>query len=243
MASNSSLNTSTNSSLDSETVPPDLHFKSEVGFGDDGDTLFVLDGFTAIAGSQVSYQNGSALIVIKDDYQTLYNGYLIDTCTGDEDDSTYRDSVELWQNEIALMSRPIIDSPADFNFTAGTADMEIIWHPDSPYPDYYEIHRNGTLEANDLWNGSAIALGLGDVAAGVYEYRIRVYDITGNFATDVVIVTVFPRGLLGGIDPLVLVEILRGVRERVVKRAPLEVQEAMRGCHVQRLGALFFVLQ
>ncbi|MFX1560742.1 MAG: hypothetical protein ACFFBL_09155 [Promethearchaeota archaeon] len=79
---------------------------SDVAFGDDGDTLTVLDGYTALAGSTATEQGGNAFIVLSNDYQTLYNGYLIDACTTDEDDSTYRDSVELWQNEIAFMLNP-----------------------------------------------------------------------------------------------------------------------------------------
>jgi hypothetical protein len=91
------------------TEPNDLNslnFTSNIFFGDDGDTLTVLEGYTALAGSTASEQDGNALIVLSNDYQTLYNGYLIDTATGDEDDSTYRDSVELWQNEIVFMITP-----------------------------------------------------------------------------------------------------------------------------------------
>jgi hypothetical protein len=80
------------------------NFTSAYPFGDDGDTVTVLDGFTALAGSTTSVQNGTALIVANSSRQTLYNGYLIDACTGDEDDSTYKDSVELWQNEIVFMT-------------------------------------------------------------------------------------------------------------------------------------------
>lgn len=83
-----------------------VNLTSNIGFGDDGDTLTVLDGYTALAGSTATEQAGNAYIVLSNDYQTLYNGYLIDACTGDEDDSTYRDSVELWQNEIAFMLDP-----------------------------------------------------------------------------------------------------------------------------------------
>jgi hypothetical protein len=91
------------------TEPNDLNslnFTSNIGFGDDGDTLTVLDGYSALAGSTAAEQDGNALIVVSNSRQTLYNGYLIDTCTGDEDDSTYRDSVELWQNEIVYMTTP-----------------------------------------------------------------------------------------------------------------------------------------
>ncbi|MHA1588097.1 MAG: DUF4350 domain-containing protein, partial [Candidatus Thorarchaeota archaeon] len=82
---------------------------------DDGDAVTVLDGFTALAGSTPSVQNGTALIVVNSSSrQILYNSYLIDTCTGDEDDSTYMDSVELWQNEIVFMTTtPTTTAPID----------------------------------------------------------------------------------------------------------------------------------
>ena len=91
------------------------NFTSGYGFADDGDTVTVLDGFTALAGSTASVQNGTALIVTNSSgRQTLYNGYLIDACTGDEDDSTYMDSVELWQNEIVFMTTtPTVPVPID----------------------------------------------------------------------------------------------------------------------------------
>ncbi|UCH04801.1 MAG: hypothetical protein JSW05_01185 [Candidatus Thorarchaeota archaeon] len=83
-----------------------INYTSNVPFADDGDTLTVLPGFTALAGSTTDEQDGSTLIVVSNDKQTLYNGYLIDTCTGDEDNSTYSDSAELWQNEIVFMLAP-----------------------------------------------------------------------------------------------------------------------------------------
>jgi hypothetical protein len=101
-----------------------VNFTSNVNFADDGDTLTVLDGFTALAGSSATVQDGNALIVLKNDYQTLYNGYLIDTCTSDEDDSTYRDSVEIWQNEIAFMLNP--PSPDGFTLPFDTTTLLII---------------------------------------------------------------------------------------------------------------------
>ncbi|MFX1271130.1 MAG: hypothetical protein ACFFAX_05535 [Promethearchaeota archaeon] len=93
------------------------NFTSNVFFSDDGDTLTVLSGYTALAGSTTDVQDGNALIIVSNDKQTLYNGYLIDTCTGDEDDSTYRDSVELWQNEIVFMTTPGGGLPFDLDLT------------------------------------------------------------------------------------------------------------------------------
>ena len=82
------------------------NYTSSLPFTDDGDELTVLNGFTALAGSSANAQDGKAFIVMKNDYQTLYNGFLISGAQSDEDDSTYRDSIELWENEIAFMLNP-----------------------------------------------------------------------------------------------------------------------------------------
>lgn len=73
---------------------------------DDGDMLTVLPNGIPLAGLNATETAGGAIIVLRDDEQTLYNGYLIDEFTGDIDDSTYADNFELWKNEIAFMMRP-----------------------------------------------------------------------------------------------------------------------------------------
>ncbi len=72
-------------------------------FSDDGDTVIYFDGYTALAGTTATHQNGSAVIVVSEDRKTLFNSIIIDNFSTDEDDSTYMDSVELWQNEIVFM--------------------------------------------------------------------------------------------------------------------------------------------
>ncbi|MFW9803367.1 MAG: hypothetical protein ACFFFC_11975 [Candidatus Thorarchaeota archaeon] len=94
-----------------------VNFTSNVFVSDDADTLTVLSGYTALAGSTADAQDGNALTIVSNDKQTLYNGYLIDTCTGDEDDSTYRDSVELWQNEIVFTTIPGGGLPFNLDLT------------------------------------------------------------------------------------------------------------------------------
>ena len=84
----------------------EANYSSGAYFADDGDTVTVLDGFTALAGSTASVQDGNAVIVASSTRQTLYNSYLIDACRGDEDDSTYMDSQELWENQIVFMTTP-----------------------------------------------------------------------------------------------------------------------------------------
>ena len=75
-------------------------------FLDDGDAMTVRPGFTALAGTSVTAQDGNAVIVVSNVKQTLFNGFLIDDFGTDEDDSTYEDRVELWENEITFMLAP-----------------------------------------------------------------------------------------------------------------------------------------
>ncbi|MHA1212646.1 MAG: GGIII-like transmembrane region-containing protein, partial [Candidatus Heimdallarchaeota archaeon] len=76
---------------------------------DDGDRLEVYSNATALAGYTASETAGEAFIVLRNDEQTLYNGYLIDVFNEDLDDSCYRDNFELWKNEIAFMLRPKLE--------------------------------------------------------------------------------------------------------------------------------------
>lgn len=82
------------------------NYTSNGVFGDDGDAVTVLAGSTALAGTTVDVQDGTAAIVVSNDKLTLFNGFLIDNLGSDEDDSTYEDMVELWENEIVFMMTP-----------------------------------------------------------------------------------------------------------------------------------------
>ncbi len=89
-------------------------------FADDGDAVTVQDGFTALAGTTADVQDGRAAIVVSDDKQTLFNAFVIDNFGTDEDDSTYEDRVELWQNEITFMLLPPDGGGTPFNLDPTT---------------------------------------------------------------------------------------------------------------------------
>ncbi len=72
-------------------------------YGDEGDLLTVYPNATALAGYTSSETDDNAIIVLRNDKKTLYNGYLIDQFNTDSDDSTYDDNLELWINEIDYM--------------------------------------------------------------------------------------------------------------------------------------------
>jgi hypothetical protein len=84
------------------------NFTPTLDYGDEGDLLTVYTNATALAGATVTATAGQAVIVLRNDKRTLYNGYLIDQFAGDLDDSTYQDRFELWENEIAFMLVPLV---------------------------------------------------------------------------------------------------------------------------------------
>ena len=95
-----------NQAHDIFTTPIDFastQFTSTNGYIDDGDKLTVYSNATALAGFTSLETDDNALIVLRNDYHTLLNSYLIAELATDYDDSTYNDNVELWINEIAYM--------------------------------------------------------------------------------------------------------------------------------------------
>jgi len=83
-----------------------FNYTSGAFIGDDGDAVTIRTGYTALAGITADVQAGNAAIVASNDKQTLFNPFLIDNFVTDEDDSTYEDRVELWQNEVTYMLVP-----------------------------------------------------------------------------------------------------------------------------------------
>ncbi|MGY5858564.1 MAG: DUF4350 domain-containing protein [Candidatus Thorarchaeota archaeon] len=92
------------------TTPHDhstTNFTSGTIFSDDGDEVTAKAGYIALAGTTADVQDDKAAIVVSPDKQTLINAFVIDNFNTDEDDSTYADNVELWENEITFMLTPV----------------------------------------------------------------------------------------------------------------------------------------
>ncbi len=83
-----------------------VNYTSGIGIGDDGDSVTVLAGYIALAGTTADVQAGNAVMVVSSDKQTMFNPFLIDNFVNDDDDSTYEDRVELWENLITYMMVP-----------------------------------------------------------------------------------------------------------------------------------------
>ncbi len=72
-------------------------------YSDDGDLLTVHDNATALAGYTASETIDNAVIVLRNDKRTLYNGFIIDELSGDNNFNGFKDNFELWTNELTFM--------------------------------------------------------------------------------------------------------------------------------------------
>ncbi len=99
---------------------PNMTVKSD-GWADDGDELRATGSGTLLAGYQATSSSTRGSIVEANAGRTLYNGFLWDEFTGDEDSDGVRDVVELIANEIEYVISGGCDLDADgFDSADGT---------------------------------------------------------------------------------------------------------------------------
>ena len=165
-------------------------FMPTYDYGDEGDRLMVFSNASSLAGYGVGPSMNNTNIVLRNDEKTLYNGYLIDQFRGDFDDSTYKDNFELWENEIAFMLRPTIDSPADIQYVSGTTGHTIVWHPSSYRLANYSLTIDGSDAGHGPWIGPSISLNVDSLAVGNHTCIVKVWDAAGYIVTDSVLVAV-----------------------------------------------------
>ncbi|MDH4213475.1 MAG: hypothetical protein OEV85_06105 [Candidatus Thorarchaeota archaeon] len=195
-----------------------LNFTSVDDYGDEGDLMTVYSNATVLGGFTQTNQAGNATIVLGFGGHVLWNSYLIDQFTGDYDDSTYLDTFELWENEIAFMyyDRPTIDHPADVTYMETETGNEIVWTPSADAgPWEYVLRVNGTIDSTVHWSGGPVAINVDGINASITEFELTVYDRLGYSVSDLVVLNVTeyvappPGG--GDIDPLILIAVGAGI--------------------------------
>ncbi|MHA2072191.1 MAG: DUF4350 domain-containing protein, partial [Candidatus Thorarchaeota archaeon] len=146
---------------------------------------------TALAGLSLTKPgtNSHATIVLGVGGDVLVNGVMVTGFDNDTDDSTYKDNFELWQNEIAFMLRPTVDSPTDMTIEVGSRTESIVWDAYSDRPDHYTIVRNSFEILNEPWDGGPITLPLEEDNLGTEEFHLTIFDELGFSAIDTVAVT------------------------------------------------------
>ena len=189
-------------------------FVPTIDYGTEGSLHHVFSNATALVGYTATSEVNQTAIALRNDLQTLFNGFLIDEFQGDHDESTYMDSFELWFNEIAFMyfERPTIDSPADATYVVGETGNEIMWTPSADAgPSEYILRINGSIDTTAEWGGEPIVVNIDNVNVSITTYQLTVIDVLGYTATDTVVLNVtayVPPP--GGLDPLLLIAIGAG---------------------------------
>ncbi|MFW9849804.1 MAG: hypothetical protein ACFFF4_11730 [Candidatus Thorarchaeota archaeon] len=85
---------------------------------------------------------------------------------------------------------PQINSPVDIQYLVGITGSSIHWIVSEPDPEFYEIKRNDIVLTSGPWDGSNFTINVEGLSPGIYEYTLTLRDVSGNVATDTVIVTV-----------------------------------------------------
>lgn len=85
---------------------------------------------------------------------------------------------------------PVIDSPPDIEYEEGELGSYITWNPSDLFPSSYNVSINDFPDVSGPWYGSAISINVDGHSAGVYEYRLSVFDQAGHVTSDVVNVIV-----------------------------------------------------
>ncbi|MHA2251442.1 MAG: NosD domain-containing protein, partial [Candidatus Kariarchaeaceae archaeon] len=101
----------------------------------------------------------------------------------------------VWITVVPDQIAPIISSPPDFNFEEGSIGYSIIWTGNDANPWQAIILFNGTEIYNEYWIGEDIIVDLDSLAlaAGIYNLTCILYDKSGNFINDTVILNVTIR--------------------------------------------------
>ncbi|MFW9921123.1 MAG: nitrous oxide reductase family maturation protein NosD, partial [Candidatus Thorarchaeota archaeon] len=87
---------------------------------------------------------------------------------------------------------PTIVDPDDIIYTEGTTGNNIVWDAEDAYPASFEVRYNNTVLYSGSWGGARIIVNVDGLTPGIYEYELRVYDMSNNMATSTVNVTVIP---------------------------------------------------
>jgi len=103
-------------------------------------------------------------------------------------------SIDQYPSKLKEYDLPIITSPENIEYEAGTLGHIINWSCEDLEPSSYYVYRNGTEIDTDDWNDSVIIVLVDGLNPGVYNYTLQVFDRSGNHASDAVSVFVVDTG-------------------------------------------------
>lgn len=86
---------------------------------------------------------------------------------------------------------PELIALSDITYEENSIGNEINWSVSDLKPDGFYLYINETLNETGLWiNSEQIAFNIDGLSPGIYNYTIVVFDTSGNYASDEVIITV-----------------------------------------------------
>ncbi|NHJ48595.1 MAG: hypothetical protein FK733_12490 [Asgard group archaeon] len=162
------------------------------------------------SGYEISWSAGD---INPDIYNVYLDGDLIDTDTWSNettitvsldgyDIGTYLFRIEFYDlfdnmayDEVIVFiedtTNPELVGPADITYEEKSTGNILNWNATDLNPDYYSLYINGTLNETGLWiNTESIIFNIDGLSQGIYNYTLVVYDTSGNYVSDTVIVTI-----------------------------------------------------
>jgi len=107
--------------------------------------------------------------------------------------------------EVIDTTAPILNHPSDITGDISTASIQVTWRPTDLFPFNYKIYMNGTQVANGTWSsGENLTYSLESLNLASYNVTIAVWDTSGNFASDTVLVDIEGYSVLPFGDILVI---------------------------------------
>ena len=79
---------------------------------------------------------------------------------------------------------PLIDTPSNLTYEAGTTNNFVTWSPISVFPEHYEVYLDNSLYENETWDGSVISISVDGLDPGTYNLTLQVSDTNDNYMTD-----------------------------------------------------------
>ncbi|MBD3159197.1 MAG: hypothetical protein GF309_10450 [Candidatus Lokiarchaeota archaeon] len=106
----------------------------------------------------------------------------------DEIGETASDMVEV---TVVDTTKPTIDGPSDMEFVKGETGNVVNWSISDLRPAAWELFINGTSNQTGTWSdGDELSFNVDNFEVGSHHLVLTVHDESGNYAIDVVIVTV-----------------------------------------------------
>ncbi|MHA2363579.1 MAG: right-handed parallel beta-helix repeat-containing protein [Candidatus Hodarchaeales archaeon] len=87
---------------------------------------------------------------------------------------------------------PIIHAPSSLEYNEGSEGNYLIWNCTDNHPYAYQILINKTELIFGPWHGENITINIDGLEVGIWIINLTIWDISGNMASNTVIVTVLP---------------------------------------------------